>query len=151
MSASILSGAFGGVLAGAISGHLDGARGIEGWRWLFIIEGVLTVTMALFAPFSLLDYPATSKGLTAEERVVAVERLTTEDITAATGSHENGLSHGRAFVSAVTNWRLYFLALPYMQLVGSSALAYFYPYLIQGLGYTSVKAQFVIISPTSTT
>ncbi|VTT60581.1 unnamed protein product [Fusarium fujikuroi] len=143
LSASILSGAFGGVLAGAISGHLDGARGIEGWRWLFIIEGVLTVAMALFAPFSLLDYPATSKGLTAEERVVAVERLTTEDITAATDSHENGLSHGRAFVSAVTNWRLYFLALPYMQLVGSSALAYFYPSLIQGLGYTSVKAQYM--------
>ncbi|RKL32814.1 hypothetical protein BFJ72_g10314 [Fusarium proliferatum] len=143
LSASILSGAFGGVLAGAISGHLDGARGIEGWRWLFITEGVLTVAMALFAPFSLLDYPATSKGLTAEERLVAVERLTTEDITAATGSHENSLSHGRAFVSAVTNWRLYFLALPYMQLVGSSALAYFYPYLIQGLGYTSVKAQYM--------
>jgi MFS family permease len=32
MSAAILSGAFGGLLAGAITQGLEGARGIRGWR-----------------------------------------------------------------------------------------------------------------------
>ena len=36
-SAGIMSGAFGSIVAGAITSGLDGAMGIDGWRWLFII------------------------------------------------------------------------------------------------------------------
>lgn len=35
-SAAVLSGAFGGIIAGAITGSLDGSNGIAGWRWLFV-------------------------------------------------------------------------------------------------------------------
>lgn len=43
ISAAVLSGAFGGLLAGAITDGLEGAHGIRGWRWLFIVEGVVTI------------------------------------------------------------------------------------------------------------
>lgn len=33
LSAGILSGAFGGIIAGSITASLDGAHGIAGWRW----------------------------------------------------------------------------------------------------------------------
>lgn len=33
LSAGILSGAFGGIIAGAITDSLDGVHGIRGWRW----------------------------------------------------------------------------------------------------------------------
>ena len=36
ISAAIMSGAFGGLLAGAITKNLEGAHGIRGWRWLFV-------------------------------------------------------------------------------------------------------------------
>lgn len=36
ISAAILSGAFGGLLAAGIVDGLEGAHGIRGWRWLFV-------------------------------------------------------------------------------------------------------------------
>lgn len=36
LSAGILSGAFGGIIAGAIVDSLDGAHGVSGWQWYVI-------------------------------------------------------------------------------------------------------------------
>jgi MFS family permease len=35
-SASLLAGAFGGLLAGAILSGLNGAKGLPAWKWLFV-------------------------------------------------------------------------------------------------------------------
>jgi MFS family permease len=35
-TATAVSGAFSGLLAGLITQHLDGARGLQGWQWLFV-------------------------------------------------------------------------------------------------------------------
>jgi hypothetical protein len=40
---------FGGLLGAGVLGNLNGAHGISGWRWLFIIEGVTTVGIALLS------------------------------------------------------------------------------------------------------
>jgi MFS family permease len=36
ISAAVLSGAFGGILAGAITEGMEGVQGLRGWRWLFV-------------------------------------------------------------------------------------------------------------------
>jgi MFS family permease len=43
ISAAVLAGAFGGLLAGTITTGLDGSYGIAGWRWLFVVEGAATI------------------------------------------------------------------------------------------------------------
>lgn len=40
---SLLSGAFGGLIAAGITNGMDGVKGLSAWRWLFIIEGCITV------------------------------------------------------------------------------------------------------------
>lgn len=43
-SGSVLSGAFSGLIAAGITKNLGGAMGLGAWQWLFIIEGVITVS-----------------------------------------------------------------------------------------------------------
>uniref|UniRef100_A0A093V3W3 Putative transporter C11D3.18C n=1 Tax=Talaromyces marneffei PM1 TaxID=1077442 RepID=A0A093V3W3_TALMA len=62
-----LAGAFSGVLAYAI-GLMDGIRGVQGWRWLFILEGLLTIVFSILCFWMLPDFPETVHWLTEEER-----------------------------------------------------------------------------------
>ena len=73
-SAASVAGAFSGLLAFAIS-KMHGVGGLEGWRWIFILEGLATVVVAVLAFFTLYDFPETAKFLSEEEREFIVYRL----------------------------------------------------------------------------
>jgi MFS family permease len=109
-TASLVSGAFGGLLAGGLIEGMEGLGGIRGWKWLFMIEGAATVLIAIGAYFVLpseslhsticgrpdaSDYPTTTKWLTEEEKILAVARLQ------VAAEHEEHMSHRRAFVEAI--------------------------------------------------
>lgn len=136
-----MSSAFGSVLAGAITSGLDGQLGIAAWRWLFIIEGVVTVAAAFIVPFTLLDYPLNSKRLKPEERQLAYTRLRVDGITSRNDDTEHNLGHSAALKAAVTNWRLVPLTLGYMVIIGSISLAYFYPIFAEQLVHDKTNAQ----------
>ena len=78
-SGSLLSGAFSGLISAGITNGLDGARGLRAWRWLFIIEGVITIFIAFLAYLTLPNFPRTTSWLTENERQLAIWRLD-EDI-----------------------------------------------------------------------
>lgn len=58
---------------------MDGLHGLRAWRWLFIIEGTITIGVAAASYFILPNFPRTTKWLTEQERELAVWRLE-EDI-----------------------------------------------------------------------
>ncbi|KAK9457079.1 major facilitator superfamily domain-containing protein [Dipodascopsis uninucleata] len=72
---SWMSGAFSGLISYAVLKDLDGKRGLAAWRWLFIIEGVVTVVFSVFAMFIMPELPATTKWLSKEERLLGVIRM----------------------------------------------------------------------------
>ena len=78
-SGLLLSGAFSGLISAGITNGLDGAKGLRAWRWLFIIEGVITIFLAFLAYFTLPNFPRTTTWLTENERHLAIWRLE-EDI-----------------------------------------------------------------------
>ncbi|KAI1084580.1 major facilitator superfamily domain-containing protein [Whalleya microplaca] len=125
ISAAILSGAFGGLLGGAITDDLDGVHGIT---------------------FMLLDFPenVSSRKFSAREKELAIKRLLSEEVHNQTEDMPR-LSHLQALKQALTNWRVWLFVVGYMAIVGSSTLSYFYPTLVNGLGYTGNLAQYMTI------
>ena len=87
---------------------MDGVRGLRAWRWLFIIEGSITITIAFFAYFILPNFPRTTGWLTEEERQLAVWRLE-EDIGEDdwVDSKHQTLMHGMKL--AFTDGKMYIL------------------------------------------
>ncbi|RMJ02485.1 hypothetical protein BHE90_016172 [Fusarium euwallaceae] len=146
ISAAILSGAFGGLLAGSITSGLDGAHGKAGWRWLFVVEGAATMGCAIIAFFVLPDFPATTSNakFSQAERDLAVRRLQ-RDKQQVTNGEEERMGPWQAFKLSMTNWRTWLFVVGYMAIVGSSTLSYFYPTLVKGLGYQATTAQYMTI------
>jgi MFS family permease len=62
-SGNALANMFGGLLAAGILGNLNGVHGISGWRWLFIIEGVITTAVALTSTYVLTNFPTLNRVL----------------------------------------------------------------------------------------
>jgi sugar phosphate permease len=62
-----IAGAAGGLLNYGI-GFMDGIGGWSPWRWIFLINGLLTVVTAPVIPFVLADTPASAKWLSEEDQ-----------------------------------------------------------------------------------
>jgi|SRR5215468_2295207 len=79
MTAIPLSSVIGGPVSGWILDRLDGALGVPGWRWLFLLEGLPSVAVGVACLARLDDGPATAAWLAPEEREALSHRLAIED------------------------------------------------------------------------
>jgi MFS family permease len=82
-SSTTLAGAAGSAIAYKIS-ELDGRHGIASWRWIFIIEGTVTVGLGLFVLFwTIPDFPETARFLNENEREFLRKKLEIYSIQSA--------------------------------------------------------------------
>jgi len=81
-SSGLIGTLFSGVLQAAVYQNLNGVDGRSGWRWLFIIDGIITLPIALYGFFVFPDVPATTRAfyLKDEERLLAYERLDSDTV-----------------------------------------------------------------------
>ncbi|EFQ27443.1 uncharacterized protein GLRG_01938 [Colletotrichum graminicola M1.001] len=131
---SMLSGAFSGLIAAAITKGMDGTGGLLAWRWVFIVEGALTVVIAIGAYAMLPDFPANTKWLTSQEQQLAVWRM---EIDAAgekdwTSSSSQPLFDGfRMIIVDPVNW---ILVLIVYGTASSISINSFFPTIVGSLG-----------------
>lgn len=116
--ASALSGAFSGLLAAGIA-EMDGLSGLEGWRWIFIIEGLATVVLGVGCFFLLIDTPTLSKRWLEPEEIRFLEL--SMFIKQGGKAHEETGFSWRDLNMVLTNWRVYVQA---YFLMCQSALSY---------------------------
>lgn len=138
-SASIIAGAFGGLFAYALA-HMNGVGGYSGWRWIFIIEGLLTIVVALSFKFLgiLVDWPETASFLTSSEREMLIQRLQ-DDIG---GDTQLNTLNKRSLKRILSDWKIYVGAFMYMGVVNTGySTSFFIPTIIQEMGYTAISSQ----------
>lgn len=127
-SGALISGAFSGLIAAGIEAHLDGARGLRAWRWLFIIEGTITVAIALISFLILPNFPRTTTWLSEEERQLATWRLE-EDI----GQDDWVDSKQQTFLEgakmAFSDIKTYVLMFMLFGIVAAGSVTNFFPYV----------------------
>ncbi|KAM0718040.1 hypothetical protein Q7P37_006372 [Cladosporium fusiforme] len=127
-SASLMSGAFGPLIAAGILNGMNGARGMAAWQWLYIIEGALTILVGLVVMFVLPDFPETWKALSPEERHVANRRLAL-DAAEADVDEPGGMSQLRGIKLAFLDPKTWVLAVAYHGITGAAGFQNFFPTL----------------------
>lgn len=135
--AGLIAGAFGGLLAYALD-HMRGLGGYEGWRWIFIIEGLLSIVAAIPAKFIIADWPEQAKFLNEEEKRILKERNSRDH---GGGGRMDRLDR-TAWRRIMLDWKLYVGSLIYFGItVSGYSTALFVPTIVNSLGYNGVESQ----------
>ncbi|EON97548.1 putative mfs transporter protein [Phaeoacremonium minimum UCRPA7] len=141
LCSATLSGAFGGCIAYGV-GHMNGAGGLEAWRWLFILEGLPSIVAGVLIFFFLPSYPEHVGWLTEEEKQLQVRRMGIHSLAS-----EEKISWKDAKVT-LTTARFYFHYLAYFGIgSGVASLSLFSPTIVAGLGYKNLDAQLYTVPP----
>lgn len=106
-------------------------------RWLFYIEGTLTILVAILAIFVLPDFPENSHGFLSPEEVRLAQLRMLEDVGISDDEEsERQGSRLSGLFQALSDWRVYWLALALTSLVVSLSFNAFFPTLTATLGYS---------------
>ena len=136
-------------MASGILDRMEGKLGHAAWRsvdnfgqrtslthhrWLFYIEGALTVFIAIVAIFVLPDFPETTRWLSPQERALAILRME-EDGATQEDDEEKDASHARGLWLAVTDWKVWWLSLALTSEVVALSFNAYFPTLAATMGF----------------
>ncbi|KAK0701307.1 major facilitator superfamily domain-containing protein [Lasiosphaeris hirsuta] len=141
LSMTSIAGSANGLIAYAIQTTMDGRYGRPAWRWIFLVEGIVSIGFGAAVFFILPNTPERVKrGFTAEEKAIALRRSKEAYNVPHTRPHLNQL------VVALRDPKTWF----YSVLNGCSAMSQaawsqFLPVIIKLNGYTANEAQIMAI------
>lgn len=113
---------------------------------LFIIEGVMTITVASICFFILPDFPSTTTWLTDQERALAIWRLRKDiGVDDLTDSKADGFFHG--MILAFKDIKVWILMLMLFGIVSAASVTNFFPTVVQTLGYSKTHSLLLTAPP----
>ncbi len=134
MSAIPVSGLIGGPLSGWMLSHFSaGQGGMDGWQWLFLLQGIPTVLLGVAVLFYLNDSLAQAPWLTAEEKTAMQSALDEDEAQRSSGTHAV-----HSFGAVLRDWHVWMLGFIYFSIqMGVYAINFWLPSIIKSLGFES--------------
>jgi ACS family tartrate transporter-like MFS transporter len=125
MTGSAIAGAIGNPLSGTIVSFLDQVYGLEGWQWLFLLEGLPSVLVGVLVLYVLTDRPEEAQWLSLEERSWLASQMSSEE-------EYRKRRHGADLLKAALDGRVWLLIGIYFTVaVGTNASGSYLPQLIR--------------------
>lgn len=143
-AASNIANAFSGLLAFGVFQIRD--RKLQGWRYLFLIEGACTVLFSAFAFWYLPKSPQEARFLTPDEKALAYHRIQVD--SSAVVNEKFNLRESLAILKRPTTYA--FLAIEICLGVPLQGVALFLPQIVARLGYSTVKTNLYTVAPNVT-
>ncbi|KAK9466034.1 major facilitator superfamily domain-containing protein [Lipomyces arxii] len=119
--ANQMAAMFSGYIQAGLYSSMNGVGGLSGWRWLFIIDGVISIPVGIFGVFALPDFPANTRAvyLNQKDRDMALLRV------ARAGRKPPKKLGWRGFVNIFMSWKMYSFMLAFSTPALNNATGYF--------------------------
>ncbi len=141
MVAVPVSALIGAPLSGWILDAFQGAGGLKGWQWLFIIEAIPAVVLGVAAYFFLDDKPEDARWLTADERTALTETIAIEDRAKVAAGQ-------LTLRQALTDVRVLALSIVYFGIVcGLYSLTFWTPQIVKAFGVSNTQTGLITAVP----
>ncbi len=132
-----LASAIGGPLSGIILEAAHGAKGLQGWQWLFLMEGAPSCLCAFAILWLLPDGPLKASWLSDDEKALIAARLAAEPQQ----------QHQR-LPPMLADPRVWFCALTYFGIVLSLyGINLWLPQIVKAMGWSNLETGFLVAIP----
>jgi MFS transporter, ACS family, tartrate transporter len=131
--ASMGAGIFGAPLSGVLL-SMHGRAGLDGWQWLFLVEGLPAVMLGLVALAYLTDRPEVAQWLPPDEKAALVAAL-------ARDRDRDPHTHAATLRAGLVNpsvWRL--AGVLFLIVTSGYGFSFFLPQIVKGLSASSDMA-----------
>ena len=136
------------VIGGPVSGALLKVEwlGLEGWRWLFILEGLPAVVLGFSVLFYLTERPENAKWLPDDEKAWLIAELERERL-----AREAAQTQKPSIALALRDPRVWLFAVAYFfGLIASNGLGYWLPTMVKSWsGFSSFTVGLIVSLPYS--
>jgi MFS transporter, ACS family, tartrate transporter len=140
MAAIPLSTVIGAPISGALL-YLQGGLGLAGWQWLFVIEALPAIILAIVVFFYLTDRPADAAWLASDERNWLTELLDRE-------RRQREAVRTYTVTEVLVNPRVIGLSLVYFGAVATNyGLSFFLPQIVKAFGLNTFLTTLVSAAP----
>ncbi|KAJ5623953.1 hypothetical protein N7510_000262 [Penicillium lagena] len=142
-----VASALAGILAYGLM-QMDGAHGIAGWRWILILEGVITVGLSVLCYLLIVDFPDRAsrnwRFLTEEECAFVVRRINRDRLDAEAEEFTM-----KRFLRPALDIKIWAYAVMFGCLtINTYAMAYFLPIILSdGMGFGVGESQCLTAPP----
>ncbi|KAL3588268.1 hypothetical protein FPOAC2_10421 [Fusarium poae] len=143
-----LANGLSGLIAAAVFTTLEGARGVAGWQWLFIVLALFGSAFAFAAVFLLPDYPQSKSGsalwtMTEDMRKVAQIRIIADRVSEV----EIQSTIWTGVKLTVIDYKFWLLTGVNIAISAAYGFSNFYPAIVRGLGYDRITALLLTFPP----